>query len=79
MKNYRECINVSIFSGSTLIVSINGDRIKFDVDGHVFLYRENVIVSHFPTGVWDKAKLYDKWLVVRTDGVVNHYNYWIVL
>lgn len=79
MKNYRECINVSIFSGNTLIASIDGDRIKFDTDGHVFLYRGYIIVSHFPDGVWDKAKLLDKWTVDRNDEVVNHFNYWVEL
>ncbi len=77
MKNYHECINVSIFSGNALIASIDADRIKFDADGHVFLYRENVIVSYFPNGVWDKAKLFDKWTVERTDEIVYHFNYWV--
>lgn len=79
MKNYRECINVSIFSGNALIASVDGDRIKFDTSGHVFLYRGNVLVSHFPNGVWDKAKLFDKWIVERADENVNYFNYWIEL
>lgn len=79
MKNYRECINVSIFYGNTLIVSIDGNRIHFDNDGHVFLYRDNVIVSHFTKGVWNNAKLFDKWTVERAGEVVNHFNYWVEL
>lgn len=79
MKKYRECINVSIFSGNALIASIDGDRIKFDADGHVFLYRGVLIVSHFPNGTWNSAKLHNKWTVERGGEVVNHFNYWIEL
>ena len=79
MKNYRERINVSIFSGCTLIASIDGDHLKFDKDGHVFLYHDNLIVSHFPKGVWDKSTLIDKWIVEWPLEVVNHFNYWIQL
>nr|DAH39312.1 MAG TPA: protein of unknown function DUF1868 [Caudoviricetes sp.] len=77
MKNYRERINVSIFFGNNLIVSVDGDRIKFDEDGDVFLYSGNVIVSHFLAGVWDKAKLFDKRTAERAGEVVNYFNYWV--
>lgn len=77
MKDYRECINVSIFSGNTLIASVDGDRINFDVEGHVFLYRGNVIVLHFPNGVWDNAKLFNKWTAEYSDEIVNYLNYWV--
>ena len=77
MKNYRERINVCIFSGNTLVASIDGDHIQFDGDGHVFLFRDKVIVAHFPKGVWDKAKLCDKWIKEWSDEIVSYFNYWI--
>lgn len=76
MKNYREFINIAIFSGSDLIVSIDGDKIKFE-DAHVFLYRDNVIVAHFPKCVWDKAILNAKWTDERAKESVFYLNYWI--
>lgn len=76
-KNYREFISVSIFLNDKLVASVDGDCIKFNTDGHVFLYRDGLIVSHFPNGVWNNAKLFDKWTVERADEIVNHFNYWV--
>ena len=79
MKNYREFISVSIFLNDNLVASVDGDCIKFDTDGHVFLYRDNFIISHFTKDAWKKAKLFDKWTVERNGEVVNHLNYWVEL
>lgn len=79
MKKYREFISVSIFLNNELVASVDGDRIHFDTDGHVFLYRDNVIISHFTKGAWYNAKLFDKWTVERAGEVVNHFNYWVEL
>ena len=79
MKNYREFISVSIFLNDELVASVDGDRIKFDTDGHVLLYRNNFIISHFTNVAWKNAKLFDKWTVERSEEVVNHINYWVEL
>ena len=76
MKNYREFINIAIFSGTTLIASINGDALKFD-EWHVFLYCNNVIVADFPRDFFDKAVINAKWSVERAKETVFYSNYWI--
>lgn len=77
MKNYREFIHIAIFSGTVLIAGMDGDKLKFDNEGHVFLYRDGVIVAHFPNGVWDKATLISKRTVNGMYGTVFQMNYWI--
>nr|DAN87021.1 MAG TPA: hypothetical protein [Caudoviricetes sp.] len=79
MKKYREFISVSIFLNNKLVASVDGDSIHFDTDGHVFLYRDGIIVSHFTKRAWNNAKLFDNWTAERAGEVVNHFNYWIEL
>ena len=77
MKNYREFIHVSVFSGTNQVVAIDADKIKFDDDGYVWLYRNDVELARFPSGVWEHASIIGKWIGECSNETVFHMNYWI--
>ena len=77
MKNYREVIRLSIFSGPILLASVEGDAIKFDKYGDVFIYTGKRIVGHVPAESVGKLAIDSKRVIVFNGYTVFHVNYWL--